>query len=119
MNYTFIDYLNQAIKRRNLTQKEAAKLIHISPQTLSNYLLHKRTPDLKTMIHIMQVFHMDANRIFQLTPDENAMILEEAERNLIMRYRSLPSHVQITLQEIVKKLSEGNKEEDQKQSVKG
>lgn len=87
MNKTFGYYLKMAILKNNLTQKEAAARLHLSPQALSNYILDKRIPDMETMIHILQVFHMDANLIFQIKG--KSMLLDEKESALITRFRTL------------------------------
>lgn len=82
-------YLHQVIRMRNMTQKEAAERLHISPQTLNNYIQNKRLPDMDTLIHILRVFHLDANRIFQLEKGQDFATLDEDEIRLIRMYRSL------------------------------
>ena len=48
----FGEYLNQQIHMRNMTQKEVAELLHVSPQTVNNYVLNKRVPDLDMIIQM-------------------------------------------------------------------
>lgn len=64
MEHTFGECLLQAIQSRNLTQKEAAKKLSISPQALNNYILNKRTPDLHTLSHILDVFSLTLDEFF-------------------------------------------------------
>lgn len=91
MKKTFGNYLKTVILKNNLTQKEAANLLHVSPQALSNYILDKRMPDMKTMIHIFEVFHLDANQVFQLTG--KTVLLNSQEYELIHQFRKLdPQH---------------------------
>lgn len=95
---SFGAYLYHVIRMKNMTQKEAAKLLHISPQTLNNYILDKRYPDMEMMIHILKVFHLDANRVFQLEKEDASCALSIDEMQLIQLYRSLDlSHQKFVL----------------------
>lgn len=99
---TFGEYLGQIIRLNNLSQKDAAKLLHLSPQTLSNYILDKRTPDLPTMIYIMRELHMDANRVFEIIQLDDASALRDDEIELIKYYRRLKTNYQSMVLDMMK-----------------
>lgn len=86
---SFGEYLHQVIRIRNMTQKEAAERLHISPQALNNYIQNKRLPDMDTLTRILKVFHLDANRVFHLEDDHGSYALNKDEIHLIQMYRSL------------------------------
>jgi len=86
---TFGAYLLQVIRLHDLSQKEAAAMLNLSPQTLSNYILNKRIPDMKTLAHILNVFHMDANKVLQITDADVVLSLSQDEAALVSAYRQL------------------------------
>ena len=90
MSTTFGECLLQAIQIRNLSQKEAAKMLNLSPQTLNNYILNKRTPDLQTLSHILEVFPMEPNEKFRHDNSyDQASSEEEIELLSIFRQMNL------------------------------
>lgn len=89
MEQTFGVYLSKVLHYHNLSQKQAAMLLHISPQSLSNYILDKRLPDMNTMRHIIKFFHIDANQLFYGTKNINFSGLEYDELELLHIYRQL------------------------------
>ncbi|MCI8541472.1 MAG: helix-turn-helix transcriptional regulator [Erysipelotrichaceae bacterium] len=84
----FGEYLNQQIHMRNMTQKEVAELLHVSPQTVNNYVLNKRVPDLDMIIQIIDLFHMDINKVFHLSKKAHTILpLSKSETKLIRFFR--------------------------------
>lgn len=104
MEFSFGDYLKQTILLSNLSQRQAAKLLHISPQAFHNYIANKRIPDMKTMAHIMQFFHMDANRVFHIQHHHDICQLSEDEIALIQKYRILKTQYQAMVQHFTQDL---------------
>lgn len=73
--------IKEAIEMKNMTQKEAAKLLHISPQVLSMYINNRRTPDLECVISMINVFEMDLKMLARL-----ADILSLKSKDLLLTY---------------------------------
>lgn len=88
MAYTFGECLLEAIQLRRLSQKEAAKMLNLSPQTLNNYILNKRTPDLHTLSHILEVFPMDS-KVFLAHDKKSDHACTQDEIELLRIYRSM------------------------------
>lgn len=65
MKYT----LKTARLVKELTQDQAAKLIGISPDTLSNYERGKSFPDIPTLKKIESVYSVSYNDLIFLLPD--------------------------------------------------
>lgn len=89
MEMTFGEFLLQAIQLRNLTQKEAARQLNISPQALNNYILNKRTPDLHTLVHILEVFSLTAEVLFPHDQHDVNETLTAEEKELLQVFRQL------------------------------
>lgn len=87
MELTFGEYLSKVLHYHNLSQKQAAMLLHISPQTLSNYILDKRIPDMNTLRHIIRYFHIDANQLFYGSKNIDIPCLTNDELKLLGMYR--------------------------------
>lgn len=84
------DHILSAIEMANMSQKDAAIALNVSPQALNNYVHNKRTPDVDTLCYIMRYFHMDANVVLNIKQDVNIPILNSAEESkLIREFRSL------------------------------
>ena len=49
----FGELIKQAIIEQNLTQREVADRIHVSPQTLSAYVNNRRSPSLQCFIDLV------------------------------------------------------------------
>ncbi len=88
METTFGEYLLAAIQMRNLSQKEAARILNLSPQTLNNYILNKRTPDLYTLSHILEVFPLEADSFFSHHKNAHHACTQD-EVELLRIYREL------------------------------
>lgn len=58
--------IKEAIAMKNMTQKEAAEMLHISPQVLSMYVNNRRTPDLECFISMINVFEIDLKMLVRL-----------------------------------------------------
>lgn len=89
MELTFGEYLSKVLNYHNLNQKQAASLLHISPQSLSNYILDKRMPDMNTICHIVRYFHIDANQLFYGSTNIDIQSLTDDEVELLKNYRQL------------------------------
>lgn len=89
MEQSFGVYLAKVLRYHNLNQKQAAMMLHISPQSLNNYILDKRLPDMNTMKHIIKYFHIDANHLFYETKDLEFSQLGFDEIELLNLYRQL------------------------------
>lgn len=51
----FGELIKQAIIEQNLTQREVADRIHVSPQTLSAYVNNRRSPSLQCFIDLVDL----------------------------------------------------------------
>lgn len=89
MELSFGEYLSKVLCYHNLTQKQAAALLHISPQALSNYILDKRVPSMETVCHIVRYFHIDANQLFYGSTHIGIQSLTYDELEMLKRYRRL------------------------------
>lgn len=84
------DYILSAIEMANLTQKEAATLLNVTPQSLNNYIHNYRIPDVDTLCHILRFFHLDANQVLNIRQDyASQMLASPEEARLLREYRQL------------------------------
>lgn len=71
-NQMFIDIggaIKEGIVLNNMTQKEVAKAIHVSPQTMSCFILNHRTPHIYDLVAIVQLLHLDIRIVLDLKKD--------------------------------------------------
>lgn len=84
------DMIRSAIDMRDMTQKEAAGALNISPQALSSYIRNTRSPDIETLCRIMRYFNMDANDTLQLQlKAKTKVFIDHKEEIIIRNYRKL------------------------------
>lgn len=55
------ELIKTAIKERNMTQKQVAEELHISPQALSNIVTNKRTPNLDCFFELIDLLGIDGH----------------------------------------------------------
>lgn len=58
--------IKEAIIMNNLTQKEAAKKLNISPQSLSMYVNNHRTPDILCFISMINTLHINLDLLIKM-----------------------------------------------------
>lgn len=56
-------------KNHNLTQEELAKLINVSPKTISSYETNRSLPNIETLILLSQVFNTNIDSIIDLNTE--------------------------------------------------
>ena len=67
--------LRTARDRVKLTQKDAAKKLGISPDTLRNYELGKSQPDVKIIKRIEELYHISFNQLIFLNTDYGKTVM--------------------------------------------
>lgn len=101
------DVIQSALEMRNLTQKQAADDLNITPQTFNSYVKNHRYPDMAVLRSIAIYLDLDMNSILGLHPDEDAQLLSDRrEAILIKNFRSLDEKSKELLVEIVKLMSD-------------
>lgn len=61
--------IKEGIVLNNMTQKQVAKAIHISQQTLSCYIHNQRTPNIHDLVAIAQILNLDIYTLLGLKKD--------------------------------------------------
>lgn len=74
------EIIRQAIIEHDMTQKEVAKILHISPQTLSSYINNRRIPSLECFFDLVDL--LDLNGRF-FNPSINTQGLDAFLTNVI------------------------------------
>ena len=74
------DVIKELLEQHNITQKELAELLDISPSTLGNYIQNTREPDYLTLIRIADYFHVSTDFLLdhsgqtELSHDERLLV---------------------------------------------
>lgn len=63
--------IREAILIQGLTQKQAAFVLNISPQTLSSYINDRRQPNIECFIKMIQLFGIDFSILFSPIPNDS------------------------------------------------
>ena len=98
----------RALREANhLTQSHLSALLNISRQAYSNYETNKRSPDLDTLIHLSQIYHITLDELvskslpsqvadekvpYQLAlniQSRNSLYLTDDEIQMLLKYRRL------------------------------
>ena len=78
--------LRKLLEQHNISQKDLARDLFITPSTLGNYIQNTREPDYQTLIKIADYFHVTID--FLLEHDVDSHLTQE-EILLINTFRSL------------------------------
>ena len=58
-DFEFDTWLKKELKQRRMTQKELAYRSGIEPSTISNHIVKKTSPTLRTFMAILDALHME------------------------------------------------------------
>lgn len=58
--------LKEGMEINNVSGKELARMINVSPSTISNYLSGIRSPDTQTLLRLCDILHLDIYELFGL-----------------------------------------------------
>ncbi|MDE7062385.1 MAG: helix-turn-helix domain-containing protein [Lachnospiraceae bacterium] len=88
--------LRDLIEAENMTQRQLADILHISPSALNGYINQGKEPDYHTLALLASYFHTSTDYLLGLnnvrTHSFNS--LSESEGELLGIYRSLSAHTQ-------------------------
>lgn len=102
----FKDRLKQAREKKNLTQKELAKLLDVTHGSIGNYESGVSQASVGVLVKIFEILEVEPNFLFQDEFKETEQIeLTSEEKILIEHYRSLNSTGQSKLIENAEDLS--------------
>lgn len=89
------------IEKSELSQKEFASLIGVSPQSLNNYVKNKRVPDIDTINRICDVLGCSAD--YLIGRDSSVYLpLSAEEKNLIKAWRTADPDLQALIMRSLK-----------------
>lgn len=80
------DILKEFLEQNDMTQKELAHALDITPAALGNYVRNIREPDYNTLLKIADYFHVSADTLLGHKFDSK---LTRDEETLLALYRSL------------------------------
>lgn len=80
------DILKEFLEQNDMTQKELAQALDITPAALGNYVRNMREPDYDTLLKIADYFHVSTDSLLNHTFDSK---LTRDEETLLELYRSL------------------------------
>lgn len=83
-----------ALERSGYSQKTAAELLHVTPQTINSYLNGRSIPNIETFSAMMKYFGIDMLQVFDLNP---LPAKEEFNQEKICEIATNLSNQQITL----------------------
>lgn len=84
--------IHQALKRREMTQDQLAKMIGTTQRSISAYVRGEQQPSLETLVMICQVLELNLNQILHL--NESAypyrLLVKDDEQELIRIFDEVP-----------------------------
>lgn len=85
------EIIKELLEQNNITQKQLADALHISPSTLGNYIQNTREPDYKTLIQIADHFHVTVDFLLD---HSSSCGLSHSEELLLNTFRLLSADQQ-------------------------
>ena len=82
--------IKEGIILNNMTQKQLAKALHISQQTLSCYIHNQRTPNIHDLVAISQILNLDIYVLLGLKKD----IPDHLDHIILQKYNEAGSQRQ-------------------------
>lgn len=88
MIYELSTRLKEQRQKQNLSQKQVAERIQVSPSVISNYESGERTPSLESLIALAHLYHCSTDYLLGLEaspvkkPLDTSMLTEEQQEKL-------------------------------------
>lgn len=88
MIYELSTRLKEQRQKQNLSQKQVAERIQVSPSVISNYESGERTPSLESLIALARLYHCSTDYLLGLEaspvkkPLDTSMLTEEQQEKL-------------------------------------
>ena len=98
--------LQNLLDNNNMTQKQLAIAIKISPNTLNGYIGNNHQPDYETLISIAKFFNVTVDYLLHYTVES-----KPAETRLIENFRSLDNSQQEIISTMAELMVKQNKKE--------
>ena len=88
--------LRYLIEEANITQRQLADALHISPSALNGYINQGKEPDYATLVRIADYFHTSTDYLLGHSNIRNASLthLNSCEGELLSIYQTLSSYTQ-------------------------
>lgn len=84
------EQIQKALELHNLTQKEAAKQLHISPQSLNSYIKNRRYPSFYVLCDLIHFLNLDVDILFNKAKYSTThKIYNEEEQEILNIFRTL------------------------------
>lgn len=74
-------------KKKNITQKQLAKLVDVAPSTASSWEQEASNPNIDTLVKICKILEVDINEMFGIEAIDPELNLSQIEKKIILGYR--------------------------------
>ena len=95
----FGDKLLEILEEKEISQKEFASMLNISPSTLNGYIKNKRQPDFELVRNISFILDVSADHLLECRG--NGIKLSVKEMSLIAKMRILSAEQQEIIYDLV------------------
>ncbi len=94
--------IQELLDEKQITQRELAARLHVTPNTINGYIKNRRCPDCATLVQIAQHLgttsdYLLGNTASSLLPENN---ISPGEDILLKNYRALDDNTKLLLEEL-------------------
>lgn len=86
MRREFGTYIRSGIEEKNMTQKQVANKLNISPQTLNSYIKNRRVPNIDCLCDLIEILNLDLYRLLDIPTKIKKTSIEH---KLLQRFKKL------------------------------
>lgn len=98
---TFGDKLREILDKKEMQQKEFAKIMNITPASLNGYVNNRRLPNILLVRAFAKELGISVDYLLDYVPEVEKVALSSKENEMIKKYRSLPEEKQKIIETLI------------------
>lgn len=103
---TFGDKLREILDKKEMQQKEFARIMNITPASLNGYVNNRRLPNILLVRDFAKELGVSIDYLLDYMPDPKKVALSADETAMLKAFRSLPDDRQKVVKALIDMLSQ-------------
>ena len=103
---TFGDKLREILDKKEMQQKEFARIMNITPASLNGYVTNRRLPNILLVKEFAKKLGVSVDYLLDFQPDPKTVFISSSEENMLEAFRSLPDEQQKMIKSLIETLSQ-------------
>ena len=103
---TFGDKLREILDKKEMQQKEFAKIMNITPASLNGYVTNRRLPNILLVKEFAKELGVSVDYLLDYQPNQESVFLSSSEEAMLTTFRDLPDDRKKIVRALIEMLSQ-------------